>query len=90
MRDPVRDKLAFGFDDLGEVWAKNIARPIHVFRVRHDSVTGAQPVIQRPQRVGRGLIAAVAMFVMLGATAGMWFVVGRARAPPLSPLAAGP
>ena len=37
VRDPVRDKLAFGFDDLGEVWAKNIARPIHVFRVRHDS-----------------------------------------------------
>jgi adenylate cyclase len=88
VRDPVRDKLAFGFDDLGEVWAKNIARPIHVFRVRHDSDTDP-PVIQRPQRVGRGLIAAVTMFVVLGTTAGMWFVVGRARAPPSSPLAAG-
>ena len=33
VRDPVVDKLSFGFDDLGEVAAKNIARPIHVFRV---------------------------------------------------------
>src|SRR5215469_8341380 len=36
VRDPVRDKLAFSFEDLGEMRAKNIARPIHVFRVRHD------------------------------------------------------
>src|SRR6476646_4716742 len=28
VRDPVRDKLAFSFEDLGEISAKNIARPI--------------------------------------------------------------
>ena len=90
VRDPVRDKLAFGFDDLGEVLAKNIARPIHVFRVRYDSETDTPvPEMQRPQRMGRLLIAAVTMFVVLGATAGMWFVLGHARAPPSSPLVSG-
>ena len=86
VRDPVRDKLALGFDDLGEVLAKNIARPIHVFRVRHDSETDTPaPMVPRPQRVGRVLVAAVTMFVLLSATAGMWFVLGRAPPPPSSP-----
>jgi adenylate cyclase len=48
VRDPVRDKLAFSFEDLGEVAAKNIARPIHVFRVRHDTeATRLRQVIPR-------------------------------------------
>jgi len=34
VRDQVRDKLSFGFDDLGDREVKNIARPVHVFRVR--------------------------------------------------------
>ena len=42
VRDLVRDKLAFGFEDFGEVAAKNIARPIHVFRV-HDDTGSATP-----------------------------------------------
>jgi class 3 adenylate cyclase len=89
VRDPVRDKLAFGFDDLGEVLAKNIARPIHVFRVRHDPETDTPaPAASRPQRVGRVLIAVVTTLVVVGATAGMWFVLGRAQAPPSSPLVA--
>ena len=35
VRDQVRDKLDFGFDDLGEQQVKNIARSIRVFSVRH-------------------------------------------------------
>ena len=34
VRDQVRDKLSFGFDDLGDREVKNIARPVHVYRVR--------------------------------------------------------
>jgi len=30
----VRDRLSFAFDDLGEQQVKNIARPVHVYRVR--------------------------------------------------------
>ena len=47
VRDPVRDKLAFSFEDLGEVAAKNIARRIHVFRVRHDTEAARR---NRPRR----------------------------------------
>jgi adenylate cyclase len=34
VRDQVRDKLDFGFEDLGEQQVKNIARPVRVYRVR--------------------------------------------------------
>src|SRR5712664_299460 len=33
VRDQVRDKLAFSFEDRGEQQVKNIARPVRVFRV---------------------------------------------------------
>ena len=33
VRDQVRDKLGFAFDDLGEQQVKNIARPVRVFAV---------------------------------------------------------
>jgi adenylate cyclase len=40
VRDQVGDRLAeIAFEDLGEQSVKNITRPIHVFRVRLDSVT---------------------------------------------------
>ena len=34
VRDQVRDKLAFAFEDLGEQQVKNIARPVRVHRIR--------------------------------------------------------
>src|ERR1700757_3571975 len=34
VRDQVRDKLDFAFDDVGEQQVKNIARPVRVYRVR--------------------------------------------------------
>jgi len=34
VHDQVRDRLPFGFDDLGEQQVKNIARPVRVYRVR--------------------------------------------------------
>jgi TolB-like protein/class 3 adenylate cyclase len=33
VRDQVRDRLAFAFEDLGEQQVKNIARPLHVYRL---------------------------------------------------------
>ena len=75
MRDPVRDKLAFSFEDLGEISAKNIARPIHVFRVRHDA--GAVRLGLPTRMVRRLVVAAVAVLVVLGAGDGVWFWVAR-------------
>src|SRR6202521_700316 len=34
VHDHVRDKLDVAFDDIGEQQVKNIARPVHVYRVR--------------------------------------------------------
>jgi adenylate cyclase len=34
VRDQVRDKLAFSFEDMGEQQVKNIARPVRVHRIR--------------------------------------------------------
>ena len=54
VRDPVRDKLSFSFEDLGEVAAKNIARPIHVFRVRHDREAAASAAVAPTPRAAPG------------------------------------
>jgi len=43
VRDQVRDKLDFSFEDMGEQQVKNIARPIHLFRVRDRGVLIEQP-----------------------------------------------
>jgi TolB-like protein len=40
VRDQIRDKLSYPFEDLGEQSFKNIARPVRVFRV----VTAAKPI----------------------------------------------
>jgi adenylate cyclase len=44
VRDQVRDKLDLAFDDCGEQQAKNIARPVRVYRVR----LGAAPAAISP------------------------------------------
>jgi TolB-like protein len=38
VRDQVRDKLDFAFEDMGEQQVKNIARPVRVYRVRDAAV----------------------------------------------------
>jgi adenylate cyclase len=43
IRDQVRDKLDFSFEDLGEQQVKNIARPVHVYRVLIDGTAAATP-----------------------------------------------
>src|SRR5215475_486939 len=46
VRDQVRDKLDFSFEDMGERQVKNIARPVRVHRVLIDNRSGpVQPVM---------------------------------------------
>jgi class 3 adenylate cyclase len=40
VRDQIRDKLAYQFEDLGEQSVKNIARPIRVYVLRPDAIAG--------------------------------------------------
>ena len=44
VRDQVRDKVDFGFEDLGEQHVKNIARPVRVYWIRDPLVANEQPL----------------------------------------------
>ena len=46
MHDYVGSRLDIAFDDLGRQAMKNIAEPVHVYRVRLDAAPGAQAVAQ--------------------------------------------
>jgi adenylate cyclase len=46
VRDQIRDKLDFAFDDMGEQQVKNIARPVRVFRV--SDIGGWQQIPSAP------------------------------------------
>jgi TolB-like protein/Flp pilus assembly protein TadD len=47
VRDQIRDKLPYSFDDLGEQSVKNIARPVRVYALRPEAV-GDQPPSSEP------------------------------------------
>jgi len=47
VRDQIRDKLPYPFEDMGEQSVKNIARPVHVYRVRLDAEATASPAVTR-------------------------------------------
>ena len=56
VRDQVRDRLDFAFEDMGEQRVKNIARPVRVYRVRDRTVPiepGPPPPFPSP-RAGEG------------------------------------
>jgi adenylate cyclase len=43
VRDQVRDKVAFTFEDLGEQQVKNIARPVRVYRFQEPTAAARSP-----------------------------------------------
>ncbi len=43
VRDQMRDKRSFAFEDFGEHTVKNIARPLRVYRLMPDAAAGAAP-----------------------------------------------
>jgi len=49
VRDQVRDRLDFTFEDLGEQSVKNIARPVRVYRVQDPAAPVEEPVPASPQ-----------------------------------------
>jgi len=58
--DQVRDKLSFGFEDMGEQTVKNIARPIGMHRIQladHVAPIGAKSAQSVPTRAERPAIA---------------------------------
>src|SRR6266852_5018009 len=65
-RDQVRDKLGFTFEDMGEQAVKNIARPIHAYRVRFEGVElAAAPRTAAPQRKRLAALVAACMALLV-------------------------
>jgi adenylate cyclase len=67
VRNEVRDRLPVAFDDMGEIAVKNIARPVHSFRVRLD---GTAPPPARPlPKLGSLRVELAAAAIVIVATA---------------------
>ncbi len=50
VREQVRDKVDFGFEDIGEQSVKNIARPVHVYRIAVAERAMAKPPLPLPDK----------------------------------------
>jgi adenylate cyclase len=77
VRNQVRDKVSFDFEDLGEQTVKNIACPIKVFGLAANDVaalpeTMAAPRAPRPQHF-RVVIAGAVALVVIAAGAAWWW-----------------
>jgi TolB-like protein/class 3 adenylate cyclase len=83
VHDHVRNKLALGFEPLGERQVKNIAQPVAVYRVRLDTVPAVGKAVPRRRKLPRrwALAAAAVLVIVGGAT--MWAVFRREPAPTL-------
>ncbi len=86
VRDPVRERLGFMFEDMGEQALKNIASPIHAYRVRF---AGAEPGERGALRSSRrNTIAAAALGALVAtcAVAAIGLFVWRNHVPPAPPV----
>jgi adenylate cyclase len=69
VHDQVRDKLTLGYEDRGEQAVKNIARPVHVWRVLLDGAAPASgKTRQLPRRYWRGGVLSLAGLAIIVAT----------------------
>ena len=88
----MRDKLGFGFEDMGQQQVKNIARPVHVFRIPLDAPAAAaeqdgKPHPARDRRRRRLLAAAGGSSVIIVAAALIFAKIASGPAPaPAAPV----
>jgi adenylate cyclase len=75
VHDQVETKLDLTFENMGEQQVKNIARPIHVWRVRREG-EGQEPRTLFPAKVGRvsrpGAVLIASLVVAIVAAAAWW------------------
>src|SRR6266436_3219678 len=53
VRDQIRDKLPYPFEDMGEQSVKNIVRPVHIYGMNAASVASLPLVVAQPVVTGR-------------------------------------
>jgi TolB-like protein/class 3 adenylate cyclase/Flp pilus assembly protein TadD len=78
VRDQIRDKLAYPFEDMGEQSVKNIARPVRVYALRPEAIlklplTGLPLAVPRRRRAAPAATAAAVVGVFVAAVGGWWF-----------------
>src|SRR6266446_2145715 len=73
VRDQVRDKVDFGFEDLGEQQVKNIARPVRVYRIPLAETTRMKAPLPLPDKPS---LAVLPFQNMTGDTEQDYFVDG--------------
>jgi TolB-like protein/class 3 adenylate cyclase len=88
VRDQIRDKLPYPFEDRGEQSVKNIARSVRVFALRPETIAelpvGGVPIAVPPRRRHIVALAAAAGIAMLVIAATAWWLwpVTRSSSPP--------
>jgi adenylate cyclase len=88
VRDQIRDKLPYPFEDKGEQSVKNIARSVRVFALRPESIAelpaaSTPPIPQRRRAAPRVVAAAVAAALVLAVVA--WWGWSGTRSSPTAP-----
>lgn len=81
VRDQVREDLDVVYEDLGEQYVKNIARPIRAYRIDLANAPKSQPIAQTPKSSKR-LIVAVAFVAALLSAGGFLYWHGSAPTTP--------
>src|SRR6201984_987408 len=67
VHEQVRDKLALGYQDRGEQTVKNIARPVHVWRVLLNGTTSHRETRRIQRRYwGRGVLSLTGLAIIVG------------------------
>jgi adenylate cyclase len=94
VRDHIRDKLPYRFEDLGEQSVKNIARPVRVYALRPEAIadlpaTSVPVAALRRRRSALPAIGAAIVAVLVAAVSA-WWLWPATKSSPTSAVAAAP
>jgi TolB-like protein/class 3 adenylate cyclase/Flp pilus assembly protein TadD len=91
VRDQIRDKLPYPFEDLGEQSVKNIARPVRAYAMSADAVAStplvaasAQPGPARGKRSLQRAIMAAGAVAVIGIAIAIWWAWTKENSPIIS------
>src|SRR5690242_13343015 len=65
VRDHIGDRLPYAFEDMGEQSVKNIARPVRVYAVRSEAITGSPTASLSPTTSGAPPVAAPRLSIVV-------------------------
>ncbi len=92
VRDQIRDKLSYPFEDMGEQSVKNIARPVRIYAMNPAAVAStplvavpAYPVSgRRRTRPRRAIVIVAIVAAAVGVAIAAWWVLPKGNSPTLA------